>query len=119
MNIHELIINAMCEHPFEMRFGKLYKLVGAYVDRCYPSKLTEFASLGLDGIASAVEDLLVSGDIILRKAPPPDGFGFKQKWYSVRPELMRKVGLQTQRDSGVPLNYQQEENVGEQKETVG
>ena len=109
IDFHETVVNAMCEYPHEMRFGTLYKIVNAYESRLGDGESS------LDTVRRVVSDLVASGDIILQKAPPPSGFGFRQNWYIVRSELIKNPGVSTRRpmkstrrDLNVPLNYKKE-----------
>ena len=108
IDLHETVVNAMCEYPHEMQFGSIYRIVNAY-----ESRLPDTWSP--DVLHRIVSDLVASGDIILQKAPPPSGFGFRQNWYIVRSELIKNPGVSTRRpmkstrrDLNVPLNYKKE-----------
>ena len=88
--IHEHLVNAMCESPSEVRFGGIMKLY-----RAYPGFYPEAT---LSEIREALQELVESGDILLRKVPPKT-IGFMMKFYSVRSELVKHVGLRTFRNT--------------------
>lgn len=91
---HEQLVNALCKHPEGHRIASVFRIFRTYT------------GLWVDDweIREILNDLVDSGDVILREVAPPY-IGWKLRYYSVRPELIQTLNSETCRDLEVPLNY--------------
>lgn len=116
VNFHEMVVAAMCRYPHELRFGQVVDALCIYLlDQ--PDEICKIVKqASLDMLHSVVDDLVESGDIILRE--DDSGLYPKRKFHSLRHELLKEgPGYQFMRNHDVPLNYQRKKHA--ESERVG
>ena len=117
INIHEMVVESMCEFSYELRFGQIVDALCTYLLNQPEDVRTVVMMSSLDTLYSVLVDLVKSKDVKKRSERMLDRF-LPVEYFSLRKGLLREVGYSVVRNRDEPLNYQSGGDRYDESETV-
>ena len=108
INLHEMVVESMCESPYELRFGQIVDALCTYLLN-QPEDVRTFVKMrSLDMLHSVLDDLVESKDM-KKRSERMLGRSLPVEYFSLRKGLLREVGYSVVRNRDESLNYQRGE----------
>ena len=108
INLHEMVVESMCESPYELRFGQIVDALCTYLLNQPEDVRSVVKMRSLDMLHSVLDDLVESKDM-KKRSERMLGRSLPVEYFSLRKGLLREVGYSVVRNRDESLNYQRGE----------